>query len=151
MKERYFFSFTVLLAFFITSISLPSMALATEDVSITHVVKNYVVDGPTGTVTLNIQVQNNSGAVLNDVVVRPTPMPKDMLFMGIMNIESLFMGNIAVGASIFADYIITGRIVLTQEEITETSVFWEVRYDDEAGQKKGAIAVSGLLVEGGEL
>ena len=146
MKKRYYFRFTAYLALLITGISFPSMVLAAEDVVITHAVKSYVTDGLTATVNLNIQVQNTSGSIMNNITVRPTPMPKNLLFMDIADVESLSIESIAVEANVSTDYIITSYITLPQEVIAATPIFWEVRYIDGSGQEKGVIAISSILI-----
>ncbi|MDH3976009.1 MAG: hypothetical protein OEV42_17175 [Deltaproteobacteria bacterium] len=151
MKGRYFFCFTALLALLITGVAWPGAVRAVEAVSITHTVKSYVSDGSAMVVTLNLQVQNNSGSVMNNVAVRPTPMPKELLFTGAAHVEPISMGSIPVGANASADYTITSHMILPQDVIAATPIFWEVRYLDGAGQEKGAIAVSGISTEGSGL
>ena len=151
MNKKYIFLFTIFFTLLITGIGWSGSVFATEAVSVTHAVKNHVSDGPVTTITLAIQVQNNSGAVMNSITVRPTPMPKDLLFMGAENPDPVSVGNIAVGASASADYSIISHMVLPQEMIAAMPIFWAVRYLDAAGQEKSAITVSGISTEGAGL
>jgi len=112
MNNKNIFSFTIFLTLFITGVGWSCLALATDNVSITHTVKSYVSDGPTTTITLNLQVHNNSGSVINDMTVKPAPMPKDLLFIGVMHFEPLYLGNIAIGGTTSGDYIITNNSAL---------------------------------------
>jgi len=148
MNKKYFFSFTIFLTLLITGAGWSGLALATEDVSTTHTVKSYVIDGPITTITVNLQVQNNSGSVINDMTLSPAPIPKDLLFTGAENFEPLFLGGIAVGGNTSGDYTITSNSGLPQEVIESLPISWEVHYLDGDGQEKWAITVSDISTGG---
>jgi len=148
MNKKYFFSFTMLLIFLITGTGWSGLALATGDVSIIHTVKSYVSDGPITTITLNLHVQNNSGSAINDITLKPAPIPNDLLFIVAENFEPLSLGNITVGGNTAGDYTITNNSALPEDMIESLPISWEARYLDDAGQEKSTIIFSGISTGG---
>ena len=142
MNKKYFFSFTMFLSFLIACLAWSGPAQAAEDVSITHTVTGYVSDGPTATITMNLQLKNNSGSVINGLTVKPAPIPKDLLFNETENFEPLSLGNIAVGGMASGDYTISNHSTLPKDVIESLPILWEVRYLDGAGQEQGNITAS---------
>lgn len=63
MQGRYFFGLAAILALLSTGVGWPGQIRAAEPVSISHTLKSYVSDGPAITITLNLQLENKSGAV----------------------------------------------------------------------------------------
>lgn len=124
-------------------------AWSQEAISISHSIKNYASEGPVVNITLTLEIQNTSNAEMSNVVIKAVPVPKDVFFTGVGNVESLSIGTLSAGATVSADYTMTSSVLLPQEEIASMPVLWEVNYFDGVGQEKGAIVDSLISTVGG--
>lgn len=117
-------------------LSLSSASYAAEPVSISHSLVGYTEDDPTVTLALSLDITNNGTITLSDVeliaaLIGPLA---DILLEPIPEESPVYIGDIPASGNISVDYTIQSVLVLSEEEIEDFPLFWELRYIDETGQ-----------------
>jgi len=114
---------------------LSSASYAEEPLSISHALVGYTCDGPTVTLDFSLDIENNGTVTLSDAEISIAPIgPADRLLEPIPEESPLYIGDIPADGNISIDYTIQSILVLSEEEIKDFPLFWEIEYTDETGQ-----------------
>lgn len=104
---------------------------------ITHSVQTYSDNGPTMTVTLNLDIQNTGTTDITEITLTLSPLlPNTPLSPRSETIEpeKITIASIAAGQSTTVAYTLTSNFIYSEAQILNIPIFWKVNYLDDTGQ-----------------
>lgn len=131
------------LLLFVVLIFFPWQAInASEPLSINHTLQSYSVNGLDTTVTLNLEIKNNTSEDINNIVIGLADPENNRLFIGNKTIEPLSVAILSHSTPLSMSYTITASIVGSQEVISTSPIFWEIKYSQSQNEENGIMIVS---------
>jgi len=119
----------------IVILCLSVASFGTEPVSISHSINGWTVDDSTATLSLTLEIVNNTTTVLSGAEISTAHMgPLRKRLRLISESAAMLIGDIPAAGVISVDYTIESAYALTEEAMDHIPIFWEVDYIDETGQ-----------------